>query len=215
MNKTAAMNKLAVAVTEYIQAEQNYSKIAYMTRNYVMQKRAGFGDTIWNGLGNAANYAGKAVSQAGNSLASGVYNAAGNAADAMANVGQGIRDAGSSALQGAQNLGNQAVQGVQNAGNQVMNMGNQAVQGIKNMGNRAMQMGSQMGNQMAAAGYNALGGVMNAGANLGNAVRGGIGAAGKGLQELSKPASASDYRNIKMAQLIDMLPNSVKRDLLS
>ena len=44
MEKTAALNKLAVAVTNYIQAEQNYVKVASAAQQYVMKKQAGFMD---------------------------------------------------------------------------------------------------------------------------------------------------------------------------
>jgi hypothetical protein len=50
MNKTAALNKLAVAVTEYIKAEQQYKKVAAAVNEYGMKKQAQVGKTISNVL---------------------------------------------------------------------------------------------------------------------------------------------------------------------
>ena len=38
MKKTAALNKLAQAVTNYIQAEQNYVKVANVIQEYLVKK---------------------------------------------------------------------------------------------------------------------------------------------------------------------------------
>jgi hypothetical protein len=55
MNKTAALNKLAGAVTEYIKAEQNYSKIAQVSQNYVMQKQADMRSSLMQLFGRQAS----------------------------------------------------------------------------------------------------------------------------------------------------------------